>query len=90
MIRGCHSCYKWAIECAARGGHEAIVRLCHDKWDATAVGCGYGECSEGGHEAIERLYHDEWHASEWHVSDVDWAAGGVTKRSCECANYRYG
>jgi hypothetical protein len=48
---------------AARGGHESIMRLCHDEWGAADVNTDMARAARRGHEAIVRLCHDEWGAS---------------------------
>ena len=54
---------------AAEGGHEAIVRLCHDMWGATeeeTVNTAMDRAARKGHEAIVGLCHEVWGAqSTW-------------------------
>ena len=50
-----------AIAKAAYGGHEAIVRLCHDEWGASDVDKVMAEAAKGGHEVIMKLCY-EWGA----------------------------
>jgi hypothetical protein len=60
---------------AARGGHEVIVRMCHE-WGATSeyyLSWAMAEAAGGGHEAIVRLCHDEWGASDVDTA-MAWAA----------------
>jgi hypothetical protein len=42
---------------AAGGGHEAIVRLCHDEWGASDINRAMAE-------AIVRMCHDEYGAAD--------------------------
>ena len=63
---------------AAGGGHEEIVRWCHDKGGATNVDKAMASAAGGGHKAIVRLCHDEWHATA-----VDWAMAKAAGRGHE-------
>jgi hypothetical protein len=44
-----------AMAAAAEGGHEAIVRLCHDVWGAVDVDTAMAKAAKGGHEGLMRL-----------------------------------
>jgi hypothetical protein len=59
------------VTMAARNGHEAIVRLCHE-WGAGDVNRAMVEAAENGHESIVRLCHDEWGA----LAMIEAAKGG--------------
>ncbi len=59
-----------AMAAAAGGGHESIVRWCHNAWGAAAVNTAMAAAAGGGHEGLVRLFHDEWGAYA-----VSWAMG---------------
>jgi hypothetical protein len=72
----------WAMAAAAGGGHEAIVRLCHDVWGAADVDRVMATAAESGHEAIVRLCHDEWGATDDVNKHMASAAFGGREGSC--------
>jgi hypothetical protein len=53
---------------AAGGGHEAIVRLCHDEWDAFTMNWAMAAAAKGG--------HDVYHADEVHRAKAEAAGEG--------------
>jgi hypothetical protein len=55
-----------AMAAAAEGGHEAIVRLCHDGWGAAEVDEAMEHAARYGHEVLVRLCHDVWGASSYY------------------------
>jgi hypothetical protein len=67
------------IYAAAEGGHEAIVRLCHDEWDVFSgdycLNNVMAKAAKGGYEEIVRLCHDVWGAPDVQTA-MDKAAGG--------------
>jgi hypothetical protein len=54
-----------AVAAAAGGGHEALVRLCHDEWHASNVNTAMAAAAGGGYEALVRLCHDDWVPILW-------------------------
>ena len=52
-----------AMKEAAKGGHEHVVRLCHDHYHATDVDEAMAQAAWCGQEHIVRMCHDEWGAT---------------------------
>jgi hypothetical protein len=66
----------------AGGGHEAIVRLCHDVWGVDDVNKAMVKAAYGGHEAIVRLclgWGADMSIRLWPQPRVE-----ATNRSCGC------